>query len=236
MPPTFAAASARKLPKQERREQLLDCAQVMVREEGTEALTLARVAERAGVTKPVAYDHFGTREVLMVELFRRIDDKQTALLVDTLKTTAGRLDAIAATIAAAYMSCALEVGAEWYALSAALKGSEAMEAVQRELVSRYVGIWQGAFAPHADHLPPDEPTCAAPPSSARPRRSRSNYCAAISTKGGPRRPWRRWSRRRSALRSRQRRADLPKKQASLAKVLGNRPLSEGERMRIGYLK
>ncbi|KRE22571.1 hypothetical protein ASE66_25625 [Bosea sp. Root483D1] len=156
MPPTSAIASARKLPKQERREQLLDCAQAMVREEGTEALTLARVAERAGVTKPVAYDHFGTREALMVELFRRIDDRQTAVLVDTLKTTAGRLDAIAATIAAAYMSCAREVGTEWYALSAALKGSEAMEAVQRELVTRYVGIWQGAFATHAAHLPPDE--------------------------------------------------------------------------------
>ncbi|MGX1785287.1 TetR/AcrR family transcriptional regulator [Bosea sp. NPDC055332] len=156
MPPTFAVASTRKLPKQERREQLLDCAQAMVREEGTEALTLARVAERAGVTKPVAYDHFGTREALMVELFRRIDDRQTALLVDTLKTTAGRLDAIAATIAAAYMSCAREVGTEWYALSAALKGSEAMETVQRELVARYVGIWRDAFAPHASHLPADE--------------------------------------------------------------------------------
>eukprot|EP01042_Synura_sphagnicola_P030944 gene30944-39846_t len=48
MPPTFAIASARKLPKQERREQLLACAQEMIREEGTEALTLARVAERAG--------------------------------------------------------------------------------------------------------------------------------------------------------------------------------------------
>jgi hypothetical protein len=29
-------------------------------------------------------------------------------------------------------------------------------AVQRELVSRYVGIWQGAFSPHATQLPPDE--------------------------------------------------------------------------------
>lgn len=156
MPPTFAPASSRKLPKQERREQLLDCAQEMVREEGTEALTLARVAERAGVTKPVAYDHFGTREALMVALFRRIDDRQTAILVETLKATAGRLDAIAATIAAAYMSCALEVGTEWYALSAALKGSEAMDAVQRELTARYVGIWRDAFAPHASHLTADE--------------------------------------------------------------------------------
>ena len=152
MPPTFALASTRKLPKQERREQLLDCAQAMVREEGTEALTLARVAERAGVSKPVAYDHFGTREALMVELFRRIDDRQTEQLVETLKTTPPRPNAIAATIAAAYMSCALEVGTEWQALSAALKGSEAMDAVQRELVDRYVGIWRKTFLPYASHL------------------------------------------------------------------------------------
>lgn len=151
-----ALASARKLPKPERREQLLACAQEMVREDGTEALTLARVAERAGVTKPVAYDHFGTREALMVELFRRIDDRQTALLVEALKSTEARLDAVAATIATAYMSCALEVGAEWYALSAALRGSEAMEAVQRELVARYVGIWREALAAHAAQLSPDE--------------------------------------------------------------------------------
>ncbi|CAD5266567.1 DNA-binding transcriptional regulator, AcrR family (fragment) [Bosea sp. 62] len=54
------------------------------------------------------------------------------------------------------MSCAREVGTEWYALSAALKGSEAMEAVQRELTARYVGIWHDAFAPHASHLPAGE--------------------------------------------------------------------------------
>jgi AcrR family transcriptional regulator len=156
MPPPFAVASSRKLPKQERREQLLDCAQEMVREEGTDALTLARVAERAGVTKPVAYDHFGTRETLMAELFRRIDDRQTAILLETLKATADELDADAATIAAAYMGCAREVGTEWYALSAALRGSETMEAVQRELTARYVGIWQGAFARYAAHLPADE--------------------------------------------------------------------------------
>lgn len=156
MPSTAAPAPARKLPKPERREQLLDCAQGMVREEGTEALTLARVAERAGVTKPVAYDHFGTREALMIELYRRIDDRQTARLVETLKDTDRRLDAVAATIAAAYMSCAREVGTEWYALSAALRGSEAMEAVQRELLARYAGIWREALAPHAPGLSADE--------------------------------------------------------------------------------
>ncbi|MHC8285601.1 helix-turn-helix domain-containing protein [Pseudomonas sp. XS1P51] len=33
---------------------------------GTDALTLATLAERAGVTKPVAYEHFRTRSGLLI--------------------------------------------------------------------------------------------------------------------------------------------------------------------------
>lgn len=31
-----------------------------------------------------------------------------------------------------------------------------MEAVQRELVARYLGIWRDAFTPHATQIPLDE--------------------------------------------------------------------------------
>ncbi|WP_414693623.1 MULTISPECIES: TetR family transcriptional regulator [unclassified Plantibacter] len=41
----------RRLPGSERRALLLDVARVLIREEGTDALTLGRVAERAGVAK-----------------------------------------------------------------------------------------------------------------------------------------------------------------------------------------
>ena len=51
----------RRLSRDERQRQLLEVAWRLVREEGTEALTLGRLAEQAGVTKPVVYDHFGTR-------------------------------------------------------------------------------------------------------------------------------------------------------------------------------
>jgi AcrR family transcriptional regulator len=43
------------MSKEERRRQLLDTASDIVRSEGTEALTLGHLAERAGVTKPIAY-------------------------------------------------------------------------------------------------------------------------------------------------------------------------------------
>jgi AcrR family transcriptional regulator len=51
----------KRLPKEQRREQLLDTALAIVREQGTDAITLSYVAERAGVSKPIAYGHFGTR-------------------------------------------------------------------------------------------------------------------------------------------------------------------------------
>jgi AcrR family transcriptional regulator len=57
-------------PSREQRRQLLDVAWQLVREEGTEGLSLGRLAEQAGVTKPVVYDHFETRTGLLVALYR----------------------------------------------------------------------------------------------------------------------------------------------------------------------
>ncbi|WP_163314296.1 helix-turn-helix domain-containing protein, partial [Enterobacter hormaechei] len=50
----------RRLTRPERHRQLLDAAWRLVSDEGTEALTLGRLAELSDVTKPVVYDHFGT--------------------------------------------------------------------------------------------------------------------------------------------------------------------------------
>ena len=45
--------SRKRLSRDERRRQLLDVAWQLVRDEGTDALSLGRLAEQAGVTKPV---------------------------------------------------------------------------------------------------------------------------------------------------------------------------------------
>ena len=67
------------MSKDQRRAQLLETAAVIVRAEGTDALTLARLAEQAGVTKPIAYEHFGTRAGLLIALYRYFDERQAAL-------------------------------------------------------------------------------------------------------------------------------------------------------------
>jgi len=59
-----------RLSHAQRQQQLLDTAWALIRQKGTDALSLPRLAEAAGVTKPLAYDHFGTREGLLAAVKR----------------------------------------------------------------------------------------------------------------------------------------------------------------------
>ena len=82
-------AASQRMSKPERRAQLLEAAAAIVAEAGTEALTLQAVAARAGVTKPIAYDHFGSREGALIALYRRLDEDQMAAARDVLANGPG---------------------------------------------------------------------------------------------------------------------------------------------------
>jgi AcrR family transcriptional regulator len=144
------SSGGRRLPKAERREQLLEIARAIVRDEGTEALTLATLAERAGVTRPITYEHFETRSGLLIALARAIDDRQVELLLDELRRARPRLTDVARVAASAYMHCVTEIGHEWQSITAALKGDSEMDVVQQELLERYADIYCEAFAPCTD--------------------------------------------------------------------------------------
>lgn len=147
--------TTKRLPKAERRTQLLETAQQIVREEGTDALTLGHLAERAGVSKPITYGHFKTRSGLLIALAREVDDRSVAALHEALKRTRQRLTDVARVLGTAYMRCYTTLGPEWLAILAALKGDDEMDAVQQELLDRYVTIYRGALAPFSE-LPPRE--------------------------------------------------------------------------------
>jgi AcrR family transcriptional regulator len=146
---------AKKLSKPERRKQLLETAHKIVRAEGSDALTLGYLAERAGVTKPIAYEHFETRAGLLIALYQQIDDRQVAALMDALKRTKPRLSDVARVLAKAYVDCYCTIGPEWHAVSAALQGDEKMEKFQQSLTDRYAAIYCDAFAPYTK-LPKEE--------------------------------------------------------------------------------
>jgi AcrR family transcriptional regulator len=143
----MAATAARKLPKADRREQLLETAHVIAREEGTDALTLGHLAQRAGVSKPIAYEHFQTRSRLMIALYKRINDRQTEILAAALANTPQQLDTVARVMGEAYMSCYTAVGPEWHAIAAALRGDAEMDAYQQEVIDGHVDFYTRALKP-----------------------------------------------------------------------------------------
>src|SRR5438128_10853959 len=57
-----------RLPAVQRRRQLLDVSLEVFARRGFHAASMAEVAEAAGVTKPVLYQHFGSKRELFLEL------------------------------------------------------------------------------------------------------------------------------------------------------------------------
>lgn len=144
-----AGSVSRRLSKAERRRQLLDTALLIVREEGVDRLTLGHLAARAGVSKPIAYDHFGTRSGLLIELYKSIDAEQAKALRDALATGERNLEETARILAAAYVHCTADSSGEWHAVGAALAGSAEKDAVYQELLDGYVQLFASALKPHS---------------------------------------------------------------------------------------
>lgn len=145
---TAGETASRRLSKAERRQQLLDTALRIVREEGADRLTLGHLAIRAGVSKPVTYEHFGTRSGLLIELYRAMDEQQVTALRQVLAE--GQLDAegMANVLAATYLQCASDMNGEWHAVGAALAGSAEKDAVLRDLLDGYVQLFANALTPY----------------------------------------------------------------------------------------
>src|SRR5918912_271539 len=59
-----------RLPADQRRQQLLDVARDVFAERGFHATSMDDVALRAGVTKPVLYQHFPSKRALYLELLQ----------------------------------------------------------------------------------------------------------------------------------------------------------------------
>ncbi|WP_221354268.1 TetR/AcrR family transcriptional regulator [Streptomyces beigongshangae] len=142
------ATTSTRLSKQARREQLLDTAVALVRTRGADGLTLVTLAEAAGVSRPIAYDHFGTRPGLLLALYRRLDERHRAAIAQTLQDAAPTAGEVARAISTAYFACATDMP-ELNAVSGALKGNPEMETVQHELMDSYTDLMTAALLPYS---------------------------------------------------------------------------------------
>ncbi|WP_048647673.1 TetR/AcrR family transcriptional regulator [Nitratireductor soli] len=140
----------RRLSRQERLQQLLDVGWRIVRQDGTEALTLGHLAEQAGVTKPVVYDHFGTRAGLLAALYQDYDSRQTALMDAALAAGGQSLAGRANVIASSYVDCVLLQGREIPGVIAALAGSRELETIKRAYHVAFIEKCRAALSPFTE--------------------------------------------------------------------------------------
>lgn len=136
-----------RLNRDDRLRQLLDVAWRLAREEGTDALTLPRLATEAGVTKPVIYDHFGTRNGLLTALYQDFDARQTAVIDAALESCETTLEGTGRVIASSYVECVLAQGNEIPGVLAGLAGSPELEAVKRDYQQAFIEKCRKALAP-----------------------------------------------------------------------------------------
>lgn len=136
----------------ERRNHLLDSAWSLIGEQGTDAVTLATVAKRSGVSKPIAYDHFRTRTGLLCALYERYYIDHIAYLSRVLADI-DTADATAGTIARAYVECVQESGPVAMALSSALNGAADAEVMKQNCDDQYLALCSTMMARHATQDP-----------------------------------------------------------------------------------
>ncbi|EJM29243.1 TetR/AcrR family transcriptional regulator [Pseudomonas sp. GM25] len=144
------AQPRRRLSREDRQRQLLDMAWQLIREEGTDALTLGYLAEKAGVTKPVVYDHFTTRAGLLAALYQDFDKRQTALMDAALANAEATLSGTATVIATAYVDCVLTQGNEIPGVIAALASTPELERIKREYEAIFLEKCRNVLSPFAD--------------------------------------------------------------------------------------
>src|SRR5215467_3191041 len=77
-----------RLPADQRRVQLLDVARKRFSEQGFHATSMDEIAEAAGVTKPVLYQHFPSKRALYTELLDDVDAQLVNRLVEATSTAA----------------------------------------------------------------------------------------------------------------------------------------------------
>ena len=121
--------------------QMLDAAMRLVNAEGVAGLTLARLAEASGVSKPIAYQHFGTREGLLGALYVRLGQKHEDAADDAIAAgQRGQMSraAVAAAVSAAFIDCVLDNGRLYTEIAAALAASgDAHQDVRVDFARRY---------------------------------------------------------------------------------------------------
>ena len=145
-----APQRGRRLSKADRHRQLLTTALEVVRSQGADALTLGHLATCAGVSKPVVYDHFGSRSGLLIDLYRWIDSERIETFRQAMAANCKDRDETIVCLADAYIRCAADLTGEFHIVGAALAGSADKAGVYGELLDQSVAMFVSVLRPFSE--------------------------------------------------------------------------------------
>ena len=135
----------KRLSKDARREQLLSIAEQIIKNGGADALTLITLAEQAGVTKPLTYEHFSNREGLLVQLYKRYDEKVVSTITESIIVQASTLEDAAGAVSSAYMDCVLHCGTLYEAIVSALLAYPEYSNIRTQIRNYFVDAYHEVF-------------------------------------------------------------------------------------------
>jgi AcrR family transcriptional regulator len=147
----------RRLPRAEREEQLLSVAQALFAERGFRAPSMDEIALRAGVTKPILYDHFGSKDGLIAACIRHAGAQLFRDVDQAVGAATGAKQILAAGFAA-FFGFVESFGQGWFMLigenSVVGPAADALESIRRQQAAYVAQKLAGEF-PDAQ---PDEVT------------------------------------------------------------------------------
>jgi AcrR family transcriptional regulator len=133
--PATSVTPRRRLARADRARVVLDAAEEIFAARGLAGASMAEIAARAGVTKPVLYDHFGSKDGLLAAVIRRAGDELRAAVQEAVTGADSPADALARGLRT-YFEFLDRQAMSWPALLSEVGGSPAglaaLESVRRE--------------------------------------------------------------------------------------------------------
>jgi AcrR family transcriptional regulator len=116
-----------RMPRDQRRIQLLDAASEVFASKGYHAAAMDDIAEAAGVSKPVLYQHFPSKLDLYLALLDQSCDRLVEVVEDALASTDDNADRVIATVAAFYEFVSSKSGEFRFVFESDLTGEGAVQ-------------------------------------------------------------------------------------------------------------
>ena len=144
------------MPKAERKAQMLDVAEVVFAEQGYLAASMDEIAERVGVSKPMLYEYFGSKEGLFLACVERARGRLFEEIASAVRGAGDAEGALRAGVEA-FLSFADQQRATWTVLfgegGSFGQAAASIRAEQAGLIAqllREAVAWPGE--PDAEHL------------------------------------------------------------------------------------